>query len=71
MNKFKALMEGQAFGVCSWLGDRMDIDPNAIRKFFIYTSFLTMGSPVIIYMSLAFLMDMRKHVRRSSAIWDW
>lgn len=63
--------ETQAFGVCTRLGDITSISTGSIRLFFIYASFLTMGSPIIIYMGLAFIRNMRKHNRRRrSPVWD-
>lgn len=71
LEKVKALVENRAFGVCTWLGDVTGVASGSIRLYFIYASFLTIGSPVIIYMSLAFLMNMHKHFRRkNSTIWD-
>ncbi|SFB81253.1 Phage shock protein PspC (stress-responsive transcriptional regulator) [Flexibacter flexilis DSM 6793] len=70
--KIQIFCEKQAFGVCARLGDYMGISSGGIRLFFVYTSFLTMGSPVILYLILAFVMDMRKHFRRgNSSIWDF
>jgi len=64
-------VEKQAFGVCTFLGEKLGIATASIRLFFIYTSFLTMGSPIIIYLSIAFLMNIHKHLRRKrSSIWD-
>jgi len=63
--------ENRAFGVCTALGEKMGIATSSIRLFFIYASFLTFGSPIIIYMSLAFLLNMRSHLRRRSTIWDY
>lgn len=63
MNKFKSFVEWNAFGVCSAIGDRMGIAASRIRQYFIYTSLLTMGSPIIIYMILAFWRNMRKYVK--------
>jgi hypothetical protein len=38
---------------------------------FIYASFLTFGSPVVLYFALAFVMEFRKHLRRGrSTVWD-
>lgn len=71
IESIKTLFEKQAFGVCTRLGEIMGVSSGAIRLFFIYASFLTIGSPVIIYMSMAFLINMRKHFRRrSSIVWD-
>ena len=35
-----------------------------IRLFFIYSSFITLGSPVIIYVSLAMMMKIRTYLRK-------
>jgi phage shock protein PspC (stress-responsive transcriptional regulator) len=63
--------EKQAFGVCTALGDKMGIATSSIRLFFIYASFLTFGSPIILYLSIAFVLNMRRHLRRRSTIWDY
>lgn len=49
--------ERKAYGVCSWLGERIGIRPDRIRLSFIYLSFLTFGSPVFIYLVLKFWRD--------------
>ncbi|MBA4145268.1 MAG: PspC family transcriptional regulator [Cytophaga sp.] len=53
------------------MGEKLGIATSSIRLFFIYASFLTLGSPVVVYLGLAFLMDMRRHLRRRSTIWDY
>jgi phage shock protein PspC (stress-responsive transcriptional regulator) len=63
MNKFKSFVEWNAFGVCSAIGNRMGIATSRIRLYFIYTSLLTMGSPIIIYLVLAFWRNMRNYVK--------
>ena len=72
MNKFRYFVEQQAFGVCTKLGEKMNISASSIRLYFIYTSFLTFGSPVIIYLILAFWMEMKKHLRRNAhpTVWE-
>jgi phage shock protein PspC (stress-responsive transcriptional regulator) len=62
MNRFKNFVEWNAFGVCSAIGARMGIATSKIRQYFIYASVLTMGSPIIIYMALAFLRNIRKYI---------
>ncbi len=59
MNRFKHFIEWQVFGVCSYIGEKMGIANTIIRKHFIYISLLTMGSPIIIYMFLAFWVNIR------------
>jgi phage shock protein PspC (stress-responsive transcriptional regulator) len=68
---FKTVIEKTAYGVCTKIGDKIGIGTKRIRLFFIYTSFLTLGSPIIIYMILAFWMNMRNYVKeKRNAVWD-
>jgi len=62
MNRFKNFVEWNAFGVCSAIGNRMGIATSKIRQYFMYTSLLTMGSPIILYMILAFWKNMRRYI---------
>ncbi len=62
MNKLREFLEMHAFGVCTALGERLGIATSRIRMWFIYISFLTMGSPLIIYMILAFWMNMKRYI---------
>lgn len=66
--------EQQAFGVCSWLGTKLGIKSTTIRMYFIYLSFFTFGSPIIIYFILAFLLENKKIFSRNKykrrRLWD-
>ena len=62
MNKVKDFVEWQAFGVCSALGERLGIATSRIRQYFMFTSLLTMGSPIVIYMILAFFMNLKRYI---------
>ncbi|HEU0064670.1 MAG TPA: PspC family transcriptional regulator [Flavisolibacter sp.] len=62
MNRLKDFIEWQAFGVCSAIGEKLGIATSRIRMYFIYTSFLTMGSPIIVYMVLAFWMNIKRYI---------
>lgn len=62
MNRFKNFVEWNAFGVCSAIGNRLGISAGRIRQYFIYTSLLTMGSPIILYMVLAFWRNIRNYI---------
>jgi phage shock protein PspC (stress-responsive transcriptional regulator) len=62
MNKLKHFIEWQVFGVCSYIGEKMGIATGTIRKYFIYTSLMTMGSPVIFYLFIAFWMNIKKYI---------
>jgi phage shock protein PspC (stress-responsive transcriptional regulator) len=62
MNRFKNFVEWHAFGVCTAIGEKMGIATSRIRMWFIYISFLTMGSPIIVYMVLAFWMNIKDYI---------
>ncbi len=70
-NPFKDSVEKYAFGVCAYLGERMAIASSTVRKYFIYTTFIGMGSSVIIYLVVAFWMNIRRYVRpHRTSVWD-
>ena len=67
----KDFFEKQAFGVCTWLGEWLEMKTSVIRLFFIYACFLTAGSPLILYMILAFWLKLKNYVRnRRTSVWD-
>jgi phage shock protein PspC (stress-responsive transcriptional regulator) len=61
MKRLKNFIEWNAFGVCTAFGNKMGIATSRIRMWFMYVSLLTMGSPVIIYMVMAFWMNIKKY----------
>ncbi|MCR9013466.1 PspC family transcriptional regulator [Aquiflexum gelatinilyticum] len=64
MNEIKLFFQDRAFGVCYKLAERLHFPIDSIRLFFIYSSFITLGSPIIIYVSLAMMMKIRKYFRK-------
>ena len=62
MKRLKSFVEWNAFGVCAAIGNRMGIATSRIRQYFMYTSLLTLGSPIIVYMVLAFWRNIRSYV---------
>jgi phage shock protein PspC (stress-responsive transcriptional regulator) len=62
MKTLKHFIEWHVFGVCSYIGDKMGIASATIRKYFIYISLLTMGSPIIFYLFIAFWMNIKKYI---------
>ncbi|MFN8265957.1 MAG: PspC family transcriptional regulator [Chitinophagaceae bacterium] len=62
MNKLRQLIEWNVFGVCTYIGEKLHIPTSSIRKYFIYISFLTFGSPVVLYFFVAFWMNVRNYV---------
>jgi len=62
MNKLREFLELRAFGVCTVIGDKLGIASSRIRMWFIYLSFVTAGSPIIIYMVLAFWINIKQSI---------
>jgi phage shock protein PspC (stress-responsive transcriptional regulator) len=70
MERIQRFFENQAFGVCTKLGEKLSLSTSSIRLFFIYLSFLTFGSPFVIYLALAYVINIRKHLRRrENPVW--
>lgn len=71
MRNLQAVVEKRVFGVCEYIGQKIGMKTSRIRLYFIYASFLTFGSPVIIYLILAFILDQKNLLKsRKSTIWD-
>jgi phage shock protein PspC (stress-responsive transcriptional regulator) len=71
MNRITNFVEKKAFGVCTAIGDRLGMSISTIRLYFIYSSFFTFGSPVILYLAMAFWLNIRRTIRRRrQAIWN-
>ena len=68
----RRLFEKQVFGVCQWWGEKLAIKSSKIRMFFIYASFLTIGSPVILYFIMAFILENKNHFKKQQKrrVWD-
>ena len=71
MTQLKDFIEKYAFGVCSYLGRKMGIASGRVRLYFIYISFVTMGSPVILYLFVAFWLNVKKYIQKGkSMVWE-
>jgi phage shock protein C len=57
--------ERYSFGVCTYLGERFNISIAKIRLFFIYSSFLAVGFPLIVYFFAGIVLDFRNYIKRS------
>lgn len=64
MNFLRNTVEKSVFGVCSKAADQLGIKTTRVRLYFIYITFITMGSPLIIYIFVAFWMNIKKYMRR-------
>ncbi len=71
IDRIRSFFELRGFEVCSRLGERLKIKPSRIRLFFIYSSFLALGSPFIIYLIMAFLIKIKDYTySRRTSIFD-
>lgn len=71
IEKFRAFFEIKVFGVCSQLGEKLGIASSHIRLFFIYATFIATWSPVILYLILAFWINLKKYIKQGTKqIWD-
>lgn len=65
--------EMYAFGVCRWWGKRLGINAQSIRKAFIYLSFITFGSPIILYLIMVFILEHKEYFKLKKtrpSVWD-
>lgn len=63
--------ERYTFGVCTWLGEKLHMKSSQIRLFFIYASFITFGSSLIIYLHMAFILKIKDFIKTSrTRVWD-
>jgi len=60
----KNIIEKQGFGVCHYLGNKMGIQISRVRLYFIYLSFGTLGSPIVVYLFVAFWLNIRSYIRK-------
>ncbi len=75
VDKIVAYFEQQAFGVCEWWGKKLGIKTTNIRMYFIYLSFFTFGSPIIIYFVMAFILEHKRYFKprfysKRKSVWD-
>ena len=68
---FRNKLDKHAFGVCSHLAELLKMKASSVRFFFIYSSFLTLGSPLLVYLILAFVFRLKKLVNsKKSSVFD-
>lgn len=72
IKKILNFFELQAFGVCEWWGNKLGLRIGQIRLSFIYLSFITLGSPILIYIIMAFILKHKYYFKsqKRSTIWD-
>ncbi|MGV3546102.1 MAG: PspC domain-containing protein [Pedobacter sp.] len=62
--------EQRSFGVSAYLANKLDMSTAKVRLFFIYSSFLAVGFPILFYVFAAVILDIRSYMKRvRSKIW--
>ncbi len=67
--------EKKTFGVCEWWGKKLGLPVKNVRMYFVYLSFFTAGSPIILYFIMAFILEHKKYfkqpnTRNRNTIWE-
>ena len=71
IDRIRHFFERNGFGVFSRLADGLGMRAVNVRLYFIYTSFISMGSPIIIYLFVAFWLNVKKYIKRGkNMIWE-
>lgn len=71
IDRIRSEFEKRGFEVCHRIGERLGIRPSQIRIFFIYTSFIALGSPLIVYLFLAYLLRLKDELsQKRTSIFD-
>lgn len=74
IQKVLFFFEMRSYGVCEWWAIKLGIRTSKVRLGFIYASFIALGSPLFIYLAMAWILE-HKHYFKSkpkkrSSIWE-
>lgn len=71
LQKFIVFIEKRSFGVSAYLAEKLNMSTSKVRLFFIYSSFLAVGFPILFYLLAAVVLDIRSYVKRMRLrIWE-
>ncbi len=72
--RVKELFEKQAFGVCEWWAEKLNVKTEQVRLSFIYLSFITAGVHLVAYLVMAFILQHKERIKRPlkkrSTVWE-
>lgn len=60
----KDILERYSFGVCTYIGERIGVNATQVRLYFLYISCASINSSIILYLFIAFWMNIRKYIRK-------
>lgn len=74
IQKIIFFFEMRSFGVCTWWARKLGISSSKVKLGFIYASFLTFGTPLFVYLAMAWILE-HKHFfklqrKRRTSIWE-
>lgn len=71
LQSIKDICERSAFGVCSYLGEKIGVSSSRVRIYFIYVSFVALGSPIVFYLFVAWWLNIRQYIKhKRNALWE-
>lgn len=74
VNKVAFFFELRSFGVCEWWAKKLGIKTAKVRLGFIYSSFIALGSPLLLYLIMAWILEHKHYFklqrRKRSSIWE-
>lgn len=74
IQKIIFFFEMRSFGVCAWWARKLGINIAKVRLGFIYASFITLGSPLILYLAMAWILEHKHYFKfqrkRRNTIWE-
>ena len=73
INKIVFFFELRSFGVCRLWARKLGIDSSKVRLGFIYASFIGLGSPLIIYLAMGWILEHKhyfKFKKTINSIWE-
>jgi phage shock protein PspC (stress-responsive transcriptional regulator) len=65
-------LEKKIFGVCQWWADKLGVRSSRVRLYFIYLSCVTVASPIVAYLVMAFVLEHKDLIKgfRRKRIWE-
>ena len=73
LQKVTFFFEMRSFGVSAWWANKLGIRTEKVRLFFIYASFIALGSPILIYLGMAWILENKhffKFRNKPKSIWE-
>ncbi|MBI1837171.1 MAG: PspC family transcriptional regulator [Flavobacteriia bacterium] len=74
IQKILLFFEMRSYGVCEWWARKLGIRTSKVRIGFIYASFIALGSPLFIYLTMAWILEHKHYFKfqrkRRTSIWE-